>query len=338
MTKNSPLISVVIPVYNEVNYLNECVDSLVMQEFQDCEIILVDDGSTNEAAKICDNYAELYENIFVVHKKNGGLVSARQVGTNMARGEYISHIDSDDFVSKDYFEVIRNAISTHNNPDIITFDYCEYPSKKTIVKHNSFKPGYYDKKNIEKCIFPYLIHSKSINNFPQNICFKVFKKDLYSKYSCVDQKITIGEDLVVTIPCVANAENLVIVDDVLYFYRNNMASMTKQNSPYDINYPLLIHNSLIGSINISESDFEAQLSRLDVRNIFNSFYSQFYSNKKYCDIVKILKKRLNIDVYNDAITRCKFGSSFILNFMKFTIKYRLFLLIKIYSIMYKRLR
>ncbi len=116
-----PKISVIIPVYNVENYLRECVDSVLNQTFSDYEIILVDDGSTDISGKICDKYAVKDDRVNVIHKKNGGLSNARNVGLKKAVGEYIYFLDSDDYIKTDALEKLYNtAIS--EKADVVFFD------------------------------------------------------------------------------------------------------------------------------------------------------------------------------------------------------------------------
>lgn len=103
-TSQAPVFSIVVPVYNVKDYLEKCVDSLVNQTFQDFEIILVDDGSTDGCAVMCDEYGRVYPNIEVIHKKNGGLSDARNVGMEKAKGNYVLFVDSDDYLSTDACE------------------------------------------------------------------------------------------------------------------------------------------------------------------------------------------------------------------------------------------
>ena len=104
MNHNIPALSVIVPVYNSAPYLQECIDSILTQNFTDFELLLVDDGSTDESARICDSYAESDERIRVFHKKNGGVSSARNVGLREARGEYITFVDADDYVTESFLE------------------------------------------------------------------------------------------------------------------------------------------------------------------------------------------------------------------------------------------
>ena len=99
---NEELISIIVPVYNVEEYLKECIDSIINQTYKRIEIILVDDGSTDKSGKICDDYAKIDKRIKVVHKENGGLSDARNVGISVSSGKYIAFVDSDDWVEKNY--------------------------------------------------------------------------------------------------------------------------------------------------------------------------------------------------------------------------------------------
>ena len=111
----NPLISVIVPIYNVEKYLARCVDSIVNQTYKNLEIILVDDGSPDRCPQMCDDYAEKDSRIKVVHKKNGGLSDARNAGMAVATGEYISFIDSDDYVSDDFIECLLDVMNKENS-------------------------------------------------------------------------------------------------------------------------------------------------------------------------------------------------------------------------------
>lgn len=106
MKKNSALISVIIPVYNVESYLSRCVDSVVRQTYKYLEIILVDDGSTDSSGEMCDTYEKIDDRVKVIHKNNGGLSSARNSGLQIAQGDYIGFVDSDDYIAEDMYEIL----------------------------------------------------------------------------------------------------------------------------------------------------------------------------------------------------------------------------------------
>ncbi len=116
------LISVILPIYNVAAYLERCVESILSQTYGNLEIILVDDGSTDDCGKICDSYAKKDSRIVVIHKKNGGLSDARNAGIEIAKGEYITFVDSDDYVDTDYVEYLYKLV-------------CRYQTKMSICSH-----------------------------------------------------------------------------------------------------------------------------------------------------------------------------------------------------------
>ena len=116
------LISVIIPVYNVEKYLKECLDSVINQTHKNIEIILIDDGSTDNSGKICDEYRKKDDRIIVIHKSNEGLSSARNDGLIHAKGKYIQFIDSDDYVNRDMLEITYSIIKKYN-ADVVTFSH-----------------------------------------------------------------------------------------------------------------------------------------------------------------------------------------------------------------------
>lgn len=126
-----PEISVIVPVYNAEKYLHRCIDSILAQTFTDFELLLIDDGCTDKSGDICDEYATKDSRIRVFHKENGGVSSARNMGLNFAKGEYIQFIDSDDFIEKNMFEIVYNI---RENADIVVTDYYMNTKKTEIYK------------------------------------------------------------------------------------------------------------------------------------------------------------------------------------------------------------
>lgn len=116
-----PKVSVIIPVYNAEKYLRKCLDSVLAQSFADFEVLLINDGSTDGSGKICDDYAQKDARVKVFHKENGGVSSARNLGLDNATGDWIVFVDSDDYVEKNYFEVINNNLS--QEIDVLVFSY-----------------------------------------------------------------------------------------------------------------------------------------------------------------------------------------------------------------------
>ncbi len=114
MKKVEDLISVVVPIYNVAEYLNECIDSILDQDYKTTEILLIDDGSTDHSGKICNEYARKHRNIRVIHQENAGLSAARNKGLSVAKGYYICFIDSDDYILPGYLSEMIKTIKKEN--------------------------------------------------------------------------------------------------------------------------------------------------------------------------------------------------------------------------------
>jgi len=214
------IISVIIPVYNVEEYLDTCIKSVVGQTYRQLEIILVDDGSTDESGRICDSYAEKDKRIKVIHKKNGGLVSARKEGIQHAGGEYAAYVDGDDWIEPCMLEeLIRQALET--GADIVTSGLVRDYGQFVVNELDNLPEGIYDLKKIENEILPVLMYTGSFYKAGMNmhICHKLFKKELVLKNQmCIDNKVVVGEDAALTYPCIMDAEKIVVMHKCFYHY------------------------------------------------------------------------------------------------------------------------
>ncbi len=140
----SELISVIIPIYNVEPYLAKCVESVLGQTYSDLEIILVDDGSPDRCGEICDEYVRTDSRVKVIHKKNGGLSDARNAGVKIARGEYLSFIDSDDWIERNYFEVLYHLLNDYD-ADLSAVALCSVNEDgKEIGRHHNGETHFLD--------------------------------------------------------------------------------------------------------------------------------------------------------------------------------------------------
>ena len=300
------LFSIIVPIYGVDKYLNKCVKSLINQTYKNIEIILVDDGSKDNCPGICDYYSALDNRIKVIHKRNGGLVSARKAGAEIASGQYIICVDGDDWVSTKYVEHFNSAIMQYK-PDVIC---CGYIQTNEIIEINqSFKieSGYYNLKKMEQYIYPIAIESEFGEIFPPQLWAKAFKKELYlPEQLAVSDLIRIGEDGAVVKPILTKATSLYIIDKCLYYYRANNESMTKNNSVYDWNGPRYIYDHLKKRINFASYNFENQIIRRTARDIYTVVFSQFNSKSKYNIIKKVIKEQLQSSDFKKILLTCKY--------------------------------
>lgn len=216
--------SIIIPIYKVEKYLRPCVDSVLQQTFRDFELILVDDGSPDSCPQICDAYAQQDERVRVIHKTNGGLADARNVGTELAQGEYVGYIDSDDYlIDTRVLERLNERIEARH-PDIV---------------HYKFVKWYESDGHIAPCRFDYRVDTEGKEL--ADIYCELIDKDAYynSAWSkvirrqlLVDNQITfekgiVGEDNEWYYHVVMAADRLELIDEPLYVYRQRAGSITK---------------------------------------------------------------------------------------------------------------
>lgn len=231
------LISVIVPVYNIDKYLNKCLDTILSQSYSNIEIILVDDGSSDNSGEICNDYAKKDKRINVIHKANGGLVAAWKTGliNTSPLSEYVAFIDGDDWVSNNYIKSMVDILEKHNPDMVVSLNIPAYGSKTKRATY-PIKPGFYDEKDISNTIYPVLLNHGGFESrgIPVSRCGKLIKKGLVSdnaKY--VNDQTTYAEDLNIILPAVIDANSIYIMDDseCVYYYRQNAYSMQHKYNP-----------------------------------------------------------------------------------------------------------
>lgn len=231
------LVSVTVPVYNVAKYLPQCIESICNQTYEALEIILVDDGSTDESGSICDRYAQEDARITVIHKKNGGLVSARKAGLAIAHGEYVSCVDSDDWVELDMIQRLMDMESA-TNADMIAFAGYEECNGYRGTKENTVMEGLYQtKKQLEEIYARMLMNGNFFEpGISTYIWNKFFKRSLLEKYQMkVSDVISYGEDTACVYPCILAAGSVCVTNLHLYHYRVRQDSIVRNGLVSDEN-------------------------------------------------------------------------------------------------------
>lgn len=222
----NPLISIIIPVYNIDLYLEKCIESVIHQTYRNLEIILVDDGSTDSSSVICDSYKEKDNRIIVLHKKNGGLVSARKAGMNVAKGEYIVNVDGDDYIDERFIEVlITSAIK--NNADVVESGYLTCKAHKQL--ENRVLAAEYNcaKVEVRDSIISDWLYNPSCAKIHSTIWSKLYKAKLFKMaYSNVPDDMQFGEDWISFIYLISNVEKILVLDVCLYYYLERADSLS----------------------------------------------------------------------------------------------------------------
>lgn len=212
------LISVVIPVYNVEKYLPACLDSVINQTYRNLEIIIVDDGSTDECPSICDKYASIDKRITVIHQNNGGLSDARNTGIDIAKGEYITFIDSDDLVALDMIEYLyKNLIE--NNTDMSICQNSDIDEDGNALSENTPKNYQLVKGGAEQCMKAFLTNA----TFKTVAWAKLYKYSMFSDVRYPKGKY--HEDVFTTYKLVTKCNSITIGGEYKYFYRTRSESI-----------------------------------------------------------------------------------------------------------------
>ncbi len=223
------LLSIIIPVYNVEKYIHECVDSVLLQDEKDLEILLIDDGSTDTSGIICDEYQMRFpDTIRVIHKKNEGLLLTRRCGIKAAKGEWLIHLDSDDYMMPGVLDIVRETIGTFD-PDLI-IGKIAYGAEdgKSIAFYS--KIPFRDGQVFEEINKDQLYKQFFLDGYISAICQKIARKDIVDvdKDYSLWEKVSVAEDVLQSLPVLYNSRKCVYIDNALLYYRYNADSITKK--------------------------------------------------------------------------------------------------------------
>lgn len=295
-------ISVIVPIYNIEKYLEKCIKSIICQTYSNLEIILVDDGSTDTSGQICDRYADKDQRIVIIHKQNGGLVSARKAGLNIATGEYIAFVDGDDWIDSKMYEDMLN-IALNEKADFVESGYYDENEQTKICTERSLEKNDFNVSSeiINQIICQWM--NDSIDCIVRStIWSKIYKTDLIKHtYSNVPDDMSRGEDYI-------NFANLLffvnskicITSNTYYHYRNRDNSLSHDNSfsYYVINQDLYAYmkrliNEKFPQLNAIASKWRLAAAQNGFRGILYTMNnSQEKILYKINDIKKLFNKRV----------------------------------------------
>ncbi len=236
----TPKISVIVPVYNVEKYLSRCIDSILAQTFTDFELLLIDDGSPDSSGKICDEYAKKDGRIRVFHKPNGGVSSARNLGLDYARGEWIAFVDSDDWIHEDCFSVFGIK-------EIDRVDMIEIPSKRVGT----------NKINIPS-VSPFIMGEKDVvfylsNNFKNEAYYKYLKNTTIDKLR-FNESMKIGEDALFLLEVLSRVKQIYFSHFGFYCYEINPSGAMSSTSIEQIVHQHELLFNKIKDMNIQDND------------------------------------------------------------------------------------
>lgn len=242
-----PLISVIIPAYNSAGYLGRCLDSIINQTYKNLEIIVVNDGSTDETRQIAEEYASRDSRIKVIHQANKGQVAARKAGLEIASGEYISAVDSDDWIALNRYEdVYKKGISA--GADVISADVCNvYDENHIVPVKASLRKKIYNKKEILEGILMKMIDEdhfySAVMNFT-NWNLVVRSRIALKRQLAIDDRISAREGAVYVIGCLIDADKLAVINGGNYFYVKRSDSFDHKYDPANKEKLQIAHTAL----------------------------------------------------------------------------------------------
>lgn len=218
-----PRVSVIVPVYNSREYLGPCVESVLNQSYTDFELILIDDGSTDGCAEICDRYASSDHRVRCVHVKNSGVSSARNMGLSLAAGEYVTFVDSDDYVSENFLDSAVDLLDSDEKLDFVQF---------SIDRFNS--NGIFYREESDDIICP-LPEFASVAEFWGSVCASLLKVNIINDHGLAFYPyLKLGEDQSFLYGYLAHCRKCSKRSEVYYHYRSNQESATHNPSVHDL--------------------------------------------------------------------------------------------------------
>ena len=299
-------LSVIVPVYNVEKYLRQCIDSILDNHCRDLEIILVDDGSKDGCGAICDEYAKEYKNVDVIHKENGGLVSARKAGAKAAGGKYITFVDGDDYVDSGLYASVIGELRKDGREDseILIGSY----KSGGIVCANDAADGIYDRNATLNRIIPSIFIGDSFKQkISPAVWIKYFPRDMFiNGMGLVDDVIRDGEDVLFSTASLMHAGSVRIDNSISgYNYRVLDSSMSHEyNRKYYENASGMCR--CLEKI-MSESDC-AESHQKPIRYAEAYMFYRYVDRELFCDVDRSVKERF--DFLSNIMNTTVMGQSF----------------------------
>ena len=228
-------ISVIVPIYNAQVYLRKCIDSIIGQTYKNIEIILVDDGSDDGSASICDEFAAKDNRITVIKNNHKGAMAARKTGIAYASGEWITFADSDDWLEAEMYERMMASLSKYD-ADIVCAGYSDEAGNSKKEIYSCFEEGLYEGKTLKK-LYPAMFYSKDMNWFgiSANCWDKIFRKSvIFDPLMATDERIKDGDDHAFVYPALLRADRVYISHDILYHHRRHLSGSLSSDMNDDV--------------------------------------------------------------------------------------------------------
>ena len=288
------LVSVIIPIYNKEKYLERCIKSVINQTYKNFELILINDGSIDNCGFICDQYAKSDERIKVIHKDNGGVSNARNVGINQAKGEYITFIDADDYVQKEFLEkLVKPIIDNNVDVSICGFETHDSYTDKLLNSNKYYKKFCCNIQTFLTNYFQPLYHNDVINR----VTNKLLKKSIIDKYQLqFDERYSNHEDRIFMIQIISKSNSIANLDECLYNYMTNIKdSLVRQYQYNDIEANWILFHTIYNFLTKNKASEEIY------NYIYNNFGYRFASCISRMYRKSKLSSRDEYNIFNDLI-------------------------------------
>lgn len=290
-----PVVSVIVTAYNAELWLTRCINSIISSTLREIELILIDDGSTDGSLEIMKEYEEKDHRISVKHISNGGPGYARNIGIDMARGEYVTFVDADDCISEDILEKCSNVIKQYK-PDLMDFNFCYVPEDGQVYpakSNNVPKAQLLDRKFLLEKIIPVMINvDGDIQYFIENYaCMKLFKKDVLDSNNVrFDENRRKGEDRLFNVSFLKYAQTYWSLADYGYYYIKTPNSLS-------VSFDKTVLNSIIVNFEIYFKLFG------DMYNFYNEYSIRYWCNSFINAIIDQFKFQLDGKVLQSMIQK-----------------------------------
>lgn len=317
---DKPLVSIIVPIYNIANYLEQCITSIVNQTYKNLEIILVDDGSTDSSRHICDEFKAKDTRIIVVHKQNGGVSSSREAGMNTVTGDYVMFVDGDDWIDETTVEECIDVTNLHPKVQCVFFSYLKELPDKSIKANVMDESCLFNKERTREKVYRRLFgllndelaHPERMDNIG-TCCCKLYSSDIAKKGKYFETEIVgSAEDVLFNMYAMFDCAESYYLHRHLYHYRKNETSITGRYRPRLIaqwNNLFEEINNVIKEKNLPTQFYEALINRIALSIVgigTNIIVKDIGAKQRIADI----KNYLGQDYYQDAVNHmdCQYMS------------------------------
>lgn len=333
---NNIYFSILIPVYNAENYLEQSLESVLKQSYENYEIILINDGSTDSSKNICDNFAKKDNRVKVFHQKNMGIAKTRYETLKKIKGDFTLFLDSDDYLEPNFLQIIIDKIK-HFDPDIIMFNYKNVDEENNFISNNKtiFKNNEIFTTNKQK-LYDRIFFTDDINNlWTKVIKSSLIKLDDYSNYLDMNN----GEDNMFLIPLLIRSKKILNINNILYNYRDNSKSITNTFKKSKIkdeftryNYTLKYLDSLNLNTDKNLNILRIYFFKKVIVLILQLGFSNTNLKEKLITINKIRTSNEIVDIFSKtSINNFKNSSKNLYNLLKFKFYKTIFIYSNIYG-------